>query len=312
VTIASETNRVSFAGNGVTVNFAFNAPYRASTDFEVTLRLDSTGAETLQVLTTHYTINGVANANTGGFDSMTLTMLTAPPAGRTLVINRKVAPTSAFDPNAGAAVTAPNLEGIVDRLCLAVQNLQEQLNRSILLPKTSPLANKVLPDPAVNLGGYLKYNAAGNGVEATTQVNLSGTAVSAFVATLLDDANAGAFLTTLGISAFVQTLLDDANVAAFFATLGIKTGSAVVNFASVADNATSAGSVVAVVGAAVGDFVMLSASGNIMTTAGVFLFGNVTAAAQVSAYLHNDSDGAFDAASQTVYAVVFPKSIFGL
>lgn len=45
--------------------------------------------------------------------------------------------------------------------------------------------------------------------------------VSAFVETLLDDANAGAFLTTLGITAFAQTLLDDANAGAVRSTLGV-------------------------------------------------------------------------------------------
>jgi hypothetical protein len=34
---------------------------------------------------------------------------------------------------------------------------------------------------------------------------------SAFVQTLLDDADAGAFLTTLGVSAFIQTMLNDAD-----------------------------------------------------------------------------------------------------
>lgn len=37
---------------------------------------------------------------------------------------------------------------------------------------------------------------------------------------LLDDANAAAQLTTLGVSAFIQTLLDDANAAAARSTLG--------------------------------------------------------------------------------------------
>lgn len=48
----------------------------------------------------------------------------------------------------------------------------------------------------------------------------SVTTLTSFIRTLLDDANAGAALTTLGVSAFIQTLLDDANAAAALATLG--------------------------------------------------------------------------------------------
>lgn len=41
---------------------------------------------------------------------------------------------------------------------------------------------------------------------------------------LLDDADAAAQLTTLGISTFIKTLLDDANAAAALATLGVTEG----------------------------------------------------------------------------------------
>lgn len=53
---------------------------------------------------------------------------------------------------------------------------------------------------------------------------------SAFVLTLLDDANAGTFMTTLGISAFIQTLMDDANAAAARTTLGLVIGTDVQAF----------------------------------------------------------------------------------
>lgn len=44
---------------------------------------------------------------------------------------------------------------------------------------------------------------------------------SAFVKTLVDDTTAGAFLTTLGVTSFIQTLLDDANAATAAATLAV-------------------------------------------------------------------------------------------
>ena len=91
------------------------------------------------------------------------------------------------------------------------------------------------------------------------------------------------------------------------------TGSATINFASVDDNASSAASNVTVTGAVVGDFVVdVTADGDIATTDGVFLLGKVTAADVVEVTLHNDSGGAFNANSQTVYVIVIPKASFGL
>lgn len=49
------------------------------------------------------------------------------------------------------------------------------------------------------------------------------TTISTFGASLVDDADAGAALTTLGVSAFAQTLLDDANAAGVLTTLGVDT-----------------------------------------------------------------------------------------
>jgi len=91
------------------------------------------------------------------------------------------------------------------------------------------------------------------------------------------------------------------------------TGSSVINFASVADNAVSATSNVSVTGAVAGDFVIgVSASGDIDTTNGISLHGSVTAADTVGVFLINDSGSPFDAASQTIRVLVIPKAVLGL
>lgn len=62
--------------------------------------------------------------------------------------------------------------------------------------------------------------AADTGIYFTGVDAAASYALTSFARTLLDDANAAAALTTLGISAFAQTILDDANAAAVLTTIG--------------------------------------------------------------------------------------------
>lgn len=83
--------------------------------------------------------------------------------------------------------------------------------------------------------GHAHDGTAGNGPKLSLISSVSGilpvanggtgiTTTTAFAQSILDDANAGAVLTTLGVSAFVQTVLDDADATTFRATIGLPIG----------------------------------------------------------------------------------------
>lgn len=224
MTVSSTTNRVSASGNGSTTAFAFGYPYRAASDLRVILKDNTTLVETLQTINTDYTLVGVPNANTGGFDSGTVTFVTAPASGKTVIVNRAVPLTSSYDPTAGGADTAPSREGAIDRLTLQVQMLREMLARVPILPEGNLLTDLQLPNVRSSLAGnLLAINATGDGYTAVATSTLSvGQAVSAFAATLLDDTSAADALTTLGLSTFIKTLMDDADAPTARNTLGIR------------------------------------------------------------------------------------------
>lgn len=97
-------------------------------------------------------------------------------------------------------------------------------------------------------------------------------------------------------------LADITAVRALFA--GILTGSATWDAASIADGDEEAKDVT-VTGAALGDFVMVSAS---VDVADLALTAQVTAADTVTCSLLNNTGGAIDLASMTVRVVVFPRA----
>lgn len=329
MTLSAAANRVSYAGDGTTTSFAFAFTLWAASEVKVYL-VSSTGVQTLKTITTHYTLS----TSTFPAASLNVTMVTAPATGETLVLVRSQALSQALDLVNGDPLPSDLIERRFDILTGIIQNLSERVDRALSLPVGSSLANLTYEAPAAAADGYaivwddggeafilasaldtteVTVSAFGQTLidDANAAAALTTLGVSAFVQTLLDDADAGTFQTTLGISAFVKTLLNDASASAFFATLGVLSGNATIDFASVADNASSAASTVTVTGAAVGDLAFATSNGNIMTTAGVWLLAKVTAADTVSVQLHNDSAGAFDAASQTVYAFVIPKASFG-
>ena len=132
MTISSTTVRNSYSGDGSTTAFNYTFKIFENSDLEVILRTDSTGSETVQTITTHYTMTGAGNANGG-----TVTFVTAPASGITVVLRRAIPQTQAIDYIANDPFPAETHEEGLDRSMMAIQQLQEEVNRAIKFSKTN-------------------------------------------------------------------------------------------------------------------------------------------------------------------------------
>lgn len=157
MTISSTLNRTEDAGNGVTTAFAFPYPYTDTGDLRVILVVDSTGVGTLQTITTHYTVSAPGASGT-------VTMVTEPATGETLIILRAVPQTQSSDLITGGNLPADTLEGNDDRSALFAQDLGEKAGRALTLPEDylgAVLA--ALTNPAA--GQILQVNAGATGID---------------------------------------------------------------------------------------------------------------------------------------------------
>jgi len=172
MTVSSETNRKEYAGDDSTTGFPTTFNFALDGDLKVTL-VDSAGTETVQTITTHYTVTG-AGDDTGG----TVTMITPPATGEELVIERDVAYTQGIDYIANDDFPAETHEGGLDKLTYLAQQLKTSIARVLRLPsgETDSAVDMELP---VATSGYLDkilgFDSAGK-AKLYTQNELSAAA----------------------------------------------------------------------------------------------------------------------------------------
>lgn len=177
--ISSTTCKISYAGNGATVTFSVPFYFLAAADLVAVIR-SSAGVETTKVITTHYTVTG-AGVLAGG----TVTMVTAPATGETLVIYRDAALTQGADYVANDAFGAESHETALDRLTMLVQRLDDRADRAMGLKETDTIGSGTFQ------AGSQKIEALGSGSASTDAVNLGQ--VQALIA-VLSAGNSGGML----------------------------------------------------------------------------------------------------------------------
>lgn len=126
MTIAVNDRLVTHTGNGVTTAFSYDFPILADAQIRVTLEV--AGVQTVQTLTTHYTVT-ISGDGTG-----TVTFVTAPVSGATIYIEGITAiEQTASYVNADRFPAAAH-EGAMDKIVKVLQELNTRIDRAAVAP----------------------------------------------------------------------------------------------------------------------------------------------------------------------------------
>ena len=204
MSIASETNRNNYIGNGAALTYSYT--FKIFNDDELRVTVKSTlDVETTLTLNTHYTVTG-AGSNSGGsislvngaFDWINSTFLKS---GYALTIRRDLELIQETDIRNQGEFFPEIHEDVFDRLTMLDQQQQDELSRSVKLSETSVVADfdPTLPAGIVGeVNKVLMTNATGDGFEvgpsasAISSASADAAAAAASAAAALVSENAAA------------------------------------------------------------------------------------------------------------------------
>jgi hypothetical protein len=162
MTVSSSTSRASYSGNGSLTTFAYVFKVFDQDDLTVILRA-SNGTETVQTITTDYTVTGVGDVGGGN-----VVFGTAPASGVTVVILREMDLEQGLDLVPNDPFPAQSLEDSLDKLTFMVQQHNEELGRAIKASRTNVLAGSEFVISAADRANKV-FSFDGSGDLAVTQ-----------------------------------------------------------------------------------------------------------------------------------------------
>ena len=145
MTLSTTTVKNSYSGNGSTTAFNYSFGINSTTELKVIIR-SSLGTETTKTITTHYT---VADAGAAG-GTVTFTSGNTPASGETGVLLRDTDLTQETDYVANDPFPAETHEDALDKMQMQIQEIQEEVDRSIKLSRTNTMTSTEFTENATS------------------------------------------------------------------------------------------------------------------------------------------------------------------
>lgn len=194
MTIASQTSRITYTGDGVTTAFAVPFYFQANSDIVVYLQ-NTTGSATLQIFGTNYGLTG-ATLSAGG----TCTFVTAPASGYLISIYRDPPMTQTTSYNNNDPFPAKSHELALDKTATIDQRTRDLVSRSLHLTDGEASTVTTLASIATRKNKLLGFDLNGAIIYSTGPTFINSTAT----ASAIIDSRATASVTTFPLS--VSTL----------------------------------------------------------------------------------------------------------
>ena len=287
MTVSSTTVKQSYSGNGSTSAFTYSFKINSINELKVIIR-SSTGTETVKSISTHYNVS-----DTGSGGTVTFTSGNIPASGETVVLLRNTNLTQTTDYVENDPFPAESHEGALDKLTLQIQEVQEEVDRSIKLSETNTMTSTEFTVGATDRASkILAFDSSGE-ISVTQELgtfrgNWAASTAYAIRDLVKDTSTNNIFIVTEAhTSSGSQPLTTNANSAKY--TLIVDAASATTSATNAASSATAAAN-------------SATAAANSATTASTQASNASTSASTASTQATNASNSATAAATSATNA----------